>query len=68
KLQSNAPTSPSYNEIAKTSFDQTLQRQANQGGLGLTIRFPDLGELSLGQWMQWMIIASILQADLAQDT
>ncbi|MFM8213580.1 MAG: hypothetical protein ACKN82_02940 [Pirellula sp.] len=68
KLQPNAPTSPSYNEIAKTSFEQTLQRQANQGGLGLTLHFPDLRELSLGQWMQWMIIASILQADLAQDT
>jgi hypothetical protein len=44
-----------------------LERQSNQGGLGLTIRFHDLGELSLGQWMQWMIIASILE-DWVLDT
>jgi len=68
KLHPDAPTSPSCKEIAKTSFEQTLQKQTDQGGLGLTLHFPDLGELSLGQWMQWMIIASILEADLAQDT
>ena len=62
-----------YTDQAKTRFEQTLAHQAENGGKGLTIRLPDLGELSVGQWMQWMIIAQLLQealldGDLTQDT
>jgi hypothetical protein len=68
KLHRQNQSSPTCNEVAKNSYKQTLQRQTDLGGLGLTLHFPDIGELSLGQWMQWMIIASILEADLARDT
>jgi hypothetical protein len=62
-----------YTDQAKTRFEQTLAHQADSGGKGLTIRLQDLGELSFGQWMQWMIIAQLLQealldGDLTQDT
>jgi glucose-6-phosphate isomerase len=53
-----------YTEQAKTGFEQTLAHQAHIGGKGLTIRLPDLGELSVGQWMQWMIIAQLLEVAL----
>jgi glucose-6-phosphate isomerase len=61
-----------YTDQAKTRFEQTLAHQVRSGGKGLTIRLPDLGELSVGQWMQWMIIAQLLQealldGDLTQD-
>ncbi|MCY3004385.1 MAG: hypothetical protein NTV29_00225 [Planctomycetota bacterium] len=57
-----------YSDQAKKRFEQTLAQQAQRGGRGLTIRLPDLGELSIGQWMQWMIIAELLEAQLALDT
>lgn len=57
-----SPGGPTIVDSTRDLFEHTLERQSAQGGLGLTIRFHDLGELSLGQWMQWMIIASILEA------
>ncbi|MEI6527454.1 MAG: hypothetical protein WCP62_15595, partial [Planctomycetota bacterium] len=59
---------PSCTEVAKTRYEQTLEQQVQHGGMGLTFKLPDLGELSLGQWMQWMIISSILENQLARDT
>ena len=58
---------PTCMDDAKTRYEQTLEQQVSQGGAGLTIRFEDLRELSLGQWMQWMIIARLLEEAL-EDT
>jgi glucose-6-phosphate isomerase len=68
KLHRDNSTTPTYHELAKSSFERIQKKQTDQGRAGLILRFPDLGELSLGQWMQWMIIASILEAELMQDT
>lgn len=58
---------------SKTLFDylnemylQTVQKQLQQGTTSVTLKMPDLGELSLGQWMQWMIIATVLELELEQ--
>jgi glucose-6-phosphate isomerase len=62
------PTGPTCPDIHRGIYQETLQRQSERAGLGVTLNLPDLGELSLGQWMQWMIIASLLELALAQDT
>lgn len=67
-ISPDVSSGPSCTEVAKNRYEQTLEHQVQLGGMGLTFKLPDLGELSLGQWMQWMIISSILENQLAQDT
>jgi len=54
-------------DYSNEMYRQTLQKQQQQGATSVTLKLPDLGELSLGQWMQWMIIATLLELELAQD-
>jgi len=60
--------SVSLNQFTERLYLRSINDQTQWGEPGATLHLADLGELSLGQWMQWMIIATLLEAQLEQGT
>ena len=58
----------SYPDLVRDQFESTIAKQISMGASGLVMRLPDLGELSLGQWLQWHLLATLLESHLESDT
>jgi hypothetical protein len=61
-----APDRPesNYREEMQRHIQRKLQKLGTANVSGLVLEFPIVDELAIGQWMQWMILSELLQAEM----
>ncbi len=52
-----------YRDVLQRQIQQKTHKLGTSTASGLIIEFPIVDELAIGQWMQWMILADLLQAE-----
>lgn len=62
-LQVPEGSESNYRDMLHRCIQQKLHKLGTSNTSGLIINFPIVDELAIGQWMQWMILADLLQAE-----